>query len=147
MLKRSRYCLYLCRFEWNVRTAVVPPSPLFNVCCCRHSLRSIRCSSLCGPLRVFLSLPQPTQLTPCGCFRFPLLPWLLLPSRFYLVCSGQLGLGHNFTAKEQTPQKVPSLSRAKITQLACGQDHTAVLTSESRDRCHALLLSVLTSLV
>ncbi|CAM9161207.1 unnamed protein product [Ectocarpus sp. 12 AP-2014] len=43
--------------------------------------------------------------------------------------SGQLGLGHNFTAKEQTPQKVPPLGRAKITQLACGQDHTAVLTS------------------
>ncbi|CAN0066321.1 unnamed protein product [Hapterophycus canaliculatus] len=44
---------------------------------------------------------------------------------------GQLGLGHNVTAKEQTPQKVPrsSLSRAKITQLACGQYHTAVLTS------------------
>lgn len=48
--------------------------------------------------------------------------------------SGQLGLGHNFTAKEQTPQKVPALSRYKITQLACGQDHTAVLTSESRSR-------------
>ncbi|CAM9098845.1 unnamed protein product [Ascophyllum nodosum] len=43
--------------------------------------------------------------------------------------SGQLGLGHNFTAKEQTPQKVPPFSKAKVMQMACGQDHTAVITS------------------
>lgn len=44
--------------------------------------------------------------------------------------SGQLGLGHNYTAKEQTPQRVPPVSKARVTQMACGQDHTAVLTSE-----------------
>lgn len=63
---------------------------------------------------------------------------IVLCNNCFVVCrlgvfrSGQLGLGHNFTAKEQTPQKVPSLSRAKVSQLACGQDHTAVLTSESQ---------------
>lgn len=45
-------------------------------------------------------------------------------------CSGQLGLGDNFIAKQQTPQHVLSLSKVKVTQMACGQDHTAVLTSE-----------------
>ncbi|CAM9344978.1 unnamed protein product, partial [Laminaria digitata] len=49
--------------------------------------------------------------------------------------SGQLGLGHNFTAREQTPQKVLYFSKSKIVQMACGQDHTAILTSAGELYC------------
>eukprot|EP00904_Undaria_pinnatifida_P009351 jgi/Undpi1/5546/HiC_scaffold_2.g00823.m1 len=49
--------------------------------------------------------------------------------------SGQLGLGHNYTAREQTPQKVIFFSKSKITQMACGQDHTAILTSTGELFC------------
>lgn len=58
----------------------------------------------------------------------------LFSNGFTSRCSGQLGLGHNYTAKEQTPQKVPSLSKENVTQMACGQDHTAVITSKSVTR-------------
>lgn len=45
-----------------------------------------------------------------------------------LESSGQLGLG-SYRTKAPTPQAVPALSGAGVTQLACGMYHTVALTS------------------